>query len=229
MSGGEVMGQAIGEMLPFAVALAIGPVPNIVVMLVLATANGRGKGLAFLAGWTSGLLVTGGIALAVVDPADPGEVTDPAAWVSWLRLAMALLLIAYAIKGWLARPGPDDEAPLPAWMGSLDGASPGKLAGFGLFLGSINPKSLAFTVAAVTAIAVADHAVGDQIVVLVVFALVASLGVMLPIGLAMSERGSAMLGAMKDGLVRHNTAVMSVLFLLLGASLLGDAISGLFG
>ncbi len=216
-------------MLPFAVALAIGPIPNIVVMLVLAAANGTAKSLAFLAGWTSGLLVTGGIALAVVDPADPGEVTDPAAWVGWLRLAIALLLIAYAIKGWRARPGPDDEVPLPTWMGSLDGASPAKLAGFGLFLGSVNPKSLAFTVAAVAAIAVADHAVGDQIVALVVFALVASLGVMLPIGLAMSERGKAMLGAMKDALIRHNTAVMSVLFLILGVSLLGDAISGLFG
>ena len=42
------MGQAIGEVLPFAVGVAISPVPIIAVILVLFSARARVNGPAFL-------------------------------------------------------------------------------------------------------------------------------------------------------------------------------------
>lgn len=225
------MAHAVGDMLPFAVALAIGPIPNIVVMLLLTTPHGRVNGLAFLAGWIAGLYVTGLVVLAIVDPVGPGEISDPSPWVSWLRLAVGILLLAYAIKSWQKRPGPNDPVELPKWMGALDDISAQRAALVGLGLGSINPKSLAFVVLAITAIAVADHAVDDQLIALAIFVVVGSLGVIGPIALAagLGSRGENVLAAMKSWMIKNNKAVMSGVFLVLGAKLLGDALGGLFG
>lgn len=45
------MGQAIGQILSFAVGVALSPLPIIAVVLMLATPTGRVNGPAFLSGW----------------------------------------------------------------------------------------------------------------------------------------------------------------------------------
>jgi len=51
------MGRVIGEILPLAVAIVIAPVPVIASVLLLLSAGGRAKGLAFVLGWCAGLAV----------------------------------------------------------------------------------------------------------------------------------------------------------------------------
>jgi Sap, sulfolipid-1-addressing protein len=53
------MGQAIGEILPFAVGVALSPVPIIAVILMLVTPRARVSGPAFVVGWLTGLAVVG--------------------------------------------------------------------------------------------------------------------------------------------------------------------------
>jgi hypothetical protein len=53
------MGQAIGQALPYAVGVALSPVPIIAVVLMLATPQGRINGPAFLAGWIVGIAPLG--------------------------------------------------------------------------------------------------------------------------------------------------------------------------
>jgi hypothetical protein len=57
------MGQAVGNLLPLAVAVAVFPVPIIAVVLVLGSDRGTGKGLAFVLAWCVGLTAVGAIAL----------------------------------------------------------------------------------------------------------------------------------------------------------------------
>jgi hypothetical protein len=45
------MGQAIGDVLPLAVAVAVVPVPIIAVVLLVGSERGRANGLAFLVAW----------------------------------------------------------------------------------------------------------------------------------------------------------------------------------
>ncbi|MFZ0378668.1 MAG: GAP family protein [Solirubrobacteraceae bacterium] len=63
------MGQAIGQVLPYAVGVALSPVPIIAVVLMLATPQGRINGPAFLAGWIVGIAVLGRIVLLVASGA----------------------------------------------------------------------------------------------------------------------------------------------------------------
>ena len=59
------MGQAIGQVLSFGIGVALSPVPIIAVVLMLATPQGRGNGLAFLAGWIVGLAAVGTVILLI--------------------------------------------------------------------------------------------------------------------------------------------------------------------
>ncbi len=59
------MGQAIGEMLPAAVGVAISPIPIIAVVLMLVSPRGRVNGPAYLLGQISGVAVAGAMVLLV--------------------------------------------------------------------------------------------------------------------------------------------------------------------
>ena len=53
------VGEALGNILPLAVAVAVFPVPIIAVVLVLASERGTAKGLAFVLAWCVGLAAVG--------------------------------------------------------------------------------------------------------------------------------------------------------------------------
>ena len=64
------MGEAIGEVLPFAIAVAIVPIPIIAVILILFSSRARVNGPVFLLGWVVGL---GAAFVAVYALADAGD------------------------------------------------------------------------------------------------------------------------------------------------------------
>lgn len=150
---GWIMGEAIGQSLPLAVGVALSPVPIIAVVLMLTTSRARSNGLAFVIGWLFGLAVVGAIVLAVAGPGDASEDGQPAAWISWLKLVLGLLLLLVAVRQFRGRPRGEDEAPLPTWMGAVDRFKPGTALGSGVALAAANPKNLLLSVAAAAAIA----------------------------------------------------------------------------
>jgi threonine/homoserine/homoserine lactone efflux protein len=84
-----MIGQAIGRALPFAVGVALSPVPIIAVVLMLSTPNGRVGGLAFLIGWVVGIAVPGTIVLLVAGGASASKHGSPATWVSIVKIVGA--------------------------------------------------------------------------------------------------------------------------------------------
>jgi Sap, sulfolipid-1-addressing protein len=135
----DPMGEAIGQILPTAIGVAVSPLPIVAVALMLVTPKGRVNGPAFVLGWIAGLVAG-----------------------------------AASIAG-----------------AGLDG--------------------------------------GDEAVVFGVFALIATVGVGTPVVLSavLGDRARAMLDGLKDWLAANNAVIMAVLLLVLGAKVLGDAISGL--
>src|SRR4051812_36117244 len=118
------MGEAIGQALPFAVGIAISPMPIVAVVLMLTTPRARVNGPSFLFGWVAGLAVAGALLLALAGPANASDGGEPATWVSWLKLALGLLLLLVAVRQWRGRPRSGEEAPAPKWMRALDHFSP---------------------------------------------------------------------------------------------------------
>ncbi len=222
------MGEAIGQMLPAAIGVAISPLPIVAVVLMLVTPRGRVNAPAFLLGWLAGLAIVGVVVLSLAGGAGASDEGAPADWVSWLKLVLGILLLLVAAKQWRGRPRAGEEAAPPKWMAALDSFTPVKSLGIGALLSSVNPKNLLLSVAGAAAIAQTGIPAGEQAVAWIVFVLVASLGVGTPVVLyfALGDRSRSMLDELKTWMASHNQAIMTVLLLVFGVKLVGDAITG---
>ncbi len=222
------MGDAIGQMLPTAVGITISPLPIVAVVLMLATDRGRVNGLAFVVGWVVALAVV----MTVVVAAAGDDATDdggaPAGWVNWLKLVLGALLLLLAARQWRGRPRGDEEPALPKWMEALDTFEPPKAAGAGVVLAAANPKNLLLAVAGAAVIAQADLGGGQAAGAIAIFVAIATLGVAAPVAVAfaMGDRSRQVLDDLRTWLAHHNAAIMTVLLLVIGVKLIGDAISG---
>jgi threonine/homoserine/homoserine lactone efflux protein len=223
------MNEAIGQVLSFAVGVAISPLPIVAVVLMLATPRGRINGPTFVAGWIIGLTVLGGIVLAASSGAGASEDGEPATWVSVLELVLGLLLVLFAVRQWRGRPRGGEPTELPKLLQTIDTFTPGKTFVIAVALAAVNPKNLLLTVGAATAIAQTGIDTVEQVIALEVFVVIATLGVAAPVVIyyALGDRSAKLLGELRTWLATHNAAIMAVLLLVIGAKLLGDGISGL--
>jgi threonine/homoserine/homoserine lactone efflux protein len=222
------MGRALGDVLPLAVAVAVFPVPVIAVVLVLGSERGTAKGLAFVLAWAVGLAAVGAIGLLLAGATDASEGGEPATWVSVLLLGLGVLLLALAVKQWLSRPRADEEPAVPGWMRTVDDFTVARAGGAGFALSGLNPKNILLTAAAAAEIAEVGLSAGKQAAVLSAFVVIASAGVLTPLllSLALGERSRDVLEGIRGWMARNNAVIMAVLFLLIGAKLIGDAIAG---
>jgi Sap, sulfolipid-1-addressing protein len=225
------MGGAIGGSLPLAIGVALSPVPIIAVVLMLTTRRARSNGPAFVIGWLAGLAVVGAIVLSVADPTDASKSGGPATWVSWLKIALGAALLLVAVLQFRGRPKDGDQAALPKWMASIDTMKPPAVMGLAAILAGANPKNLLLAVSAGASIAQTGISGADQVIAYAVFALIGTVGVGTPVALyfVLGERSEKMLATLKDWMGQHNSVIMSVLCLVIGAKLIGDAIGGLAG
>jgi threonine/homoserine/homoserine lactone efflux protein len=223
------MGQAIGSTLPLAVGVALSPIPIIAVVLMLTSRRARSNGPAFVIGWLIGLAVIGAIVLSLAGPAGASKSGSPATWVSWVKIVLGAALLLVAVRQFRGRPKDSDEAALPKWMASIDSMKPLTVLGLAALLGGVNPKNLLLAVSAGASIAQTGISGGEQAIAYAVFALIGTIGVGTPVVIyfAMGERSAKMLAALKDWMGRHNAVIMSVLCLIIGVKLIGDAIGGL--
>lgn len=223
------MGQAIGQLLPFAVGVAISPMPIVAVVLLLVTPRARVNGPAFVVGWIVGLAVAGAIFLAIAKPSDASTDSGPADWTGWLKLVLGVLLLLVAVKGWRGRPHAGEAAPTPKWMGALDSFTPAKAAIAGVALSAFNPKNLLLVVGGANALAQLGISTGDEVVAWVVFVVIATVGVGAPVAIYLfaGERAADLLDELKTWMAHNNAAIMAVLCLVIGAKLIGDAITQL--
>jgi threonine/homoserine/homoserine lactone efflux protein len=223
------MGQAIGDILPLAIGVAISPVPIIAVVLMLGTPRARANGPAFAVGWLAGLTIVGAIVLLLASGNAAEEDTgEPATWASVLKLLFGVLFLLMAARIWRGRPKPGQEAPMPKWMQAIDTFTTGKSLGMGVLLSAVNPKNLALTIAAAMAIAQTGISGGEQAVALAVFVILGSLTILVPVAIyfSMGAKAKEILDGLKGFMSAHNAAIMTVLLLVLGAKLIGDAIAG---
>ena len=223
------MGQAIGGSLPLAIGIAISPVPIIAVVLMLTTPRARVNGPAFMLGWLLGLGVIGAIVLAIADPAKASNSGAPATWVSWLKIVLGTLLLLVAVRQFRGRPHDEEQAAMPKWMGAIDNFKPPAALGTGALLAGANPKNLLLAVGGAVAIAQTGIDGAQQAIAYLIFAVIATIGIGAPVGIyfALGQRSQDILGRLKYWMAQHNAVIMSVLCLIIGAKLIGDAISAL--
>ncbi len=220
------MGQGVAEVLTFAIGVAISPMPIIAVILMLFSQRARVNGPVFLAGWMLALAVVSTVVYVLADEGGVDTSSGASDTVSWGKIVFGVLFLLIAARQWRSRPEPGTEPPMPKWMASVDSFTPGKAFGLGVLLAGVNPKNLLLTVAAATGLAQLGLSTGDAVGSIVVFVIVGSLTIAVPVvyHLVGGEHARTELDKMKSWLALHNAAVMVVLFVVFGVDLIAKGI-----
>ncbi|MFN8017240.1 MAG: GAP family protein [Acidimicrobiales bacterium] len=218
--------ETLGQVLPFALVVALSPIPIVAIVLVLGTPRARVNGPLFAIGWVVGLAAMMAIVLAGLSGVDhPGEGPNAAK----VRLALGIVCLVAAGRNWRKRPAPGEEAPIPPWMRHLDELTARKAVGMGVLLGGINPKNLGMVAAASSAISSAGLGTAEVVADAAAFVVVGSLtvaGIVL-VHAIFQESSDRALAKLKAFMLANNPVIMTVLFLVFAVVLLAEGASGL--
>src|SRR5215213_10102339 len=141
------MRDALAEMLPLAVAVAISPIPILAVILMLLTERSTANAVALLAGWVAAILVIGG-AVAALGIGRANTAEDPGTGLIVAQFVLAAILLAGAVRRWRMRARADVDHETPRWMSAVRSVRPPSALVLGLGLIALNPKDGLLTVAA---------------------------------------------------------------------------------
>lgn len=219
--------DVIGAILANATAIAVSPVPIIAVILMLMSPTSTRRAIVFLLGWVVGVVVAVTVFSFVggVLPEPDGSSAQPVLGVVLLLLGAGLLFLG--AKQWRSRPRPGQTPQLPAWMSKLTDMRVGAAFALAFALAALNPKNLLLTAAAGAEIGRAGLGIVDGVVVGAVFTLVASLTVLAPVVFALvaPKTAASALEAIRTWLTANNAVIMVVLFVILGAKVIGNGLS----
>ncbi|HEY5847143.1 MAG TPA: GAP family protein [Nakamurella sp.] len=216
------MNGVIGDILPLAVGVAISPIPIIAAILMLFSAHAGSTSTGFLIGWVLGIVVATGLFTLLSGSLGA---SDQPAGVSWVKVGLGAVLVMAGLRQWRGRH--EHKGP-PKWMAAIDRMGFVQALGLGFALSAINPKNLLMAAAAGVAIGAGGLSVGDDIIVIAIFTVIAASTVAIPvIAYAVAkDRMRRPLDEAKGWLQDNNAAVMAVLFLVIGAVLIGKGIGG---
>jgi Sap, sulfolipid-1-addressing protein len=223
------MGNAIGDILPLALGVAISPIPIIAVILMLLSPKAPTNGPAFLVGWVGGLAVVSFAVTALSGNAGLGSGGGGSAVGSLIKILLGLLLVGLSVRDFRNRPRPGQKPPLPGWMQAIDSITGPKALGIAVLLSAVNPKNFSLTVAAAVTVAQEGLSALSAAFVLTLFVVLASLSIAVPVALYVLGGTSAAraLDGLRVWLNANNATVMAVLMLVIGVVLLGKGLGGL--
>lgn len=218
------MSAALGEVLGYAVGIAVSPIPIAAVILMLFSARARSNGVAFMVAWVLGIALVTTVVLLI--PGLEASDSGPSTVTGWIKAVIGIGLVLLAVRQWKTRPRPGDELKTPAWMDKIDALKFGGSFGLGLLLSALNPKNLLLAAAAGATIGSIEMTSTETVTTVIVFTLVAAATVVIPVlgYLVAGDRLDGPLDTAKTWLIGNNSTVMAVLLLVFGAVLVGDAI-----
>ena len=226
-----MFGGALGDLLPLAIGIAISPVPIIACILMLFSAKARVNGPAFLVGWVLGVTVVTTLVVVLSDATAATD--DPASGPSLGDVVLLLLgigAILLGIRQWRGRPKPGEDAKMPPWMAAID-LHPGQGARLRLPAVGHQPQEPGARRGRRpghrSGCRRRRQRAGDG----VVFVILASLSIAVPVVymLVGGEGAKHTLEGWRTWLAAHNAAVMAVLFIVIGAKLVGGGLDAILG
>jgi hypothetical protein len=225
------VGKAIGEILPLAVALAAGPLPIIAIVLILVSDDARAKGVGFALGRIVGLALIVAVGLVIFSMIDDPALAHrghPRPAVSVARMVIGVLLIALAGRMWRRRNVPSRPSLIAR---RVEGLTANGSVGLGLLVSVVDPTSLSLGFLSGLDIAAARLPVPTAVVVAAAFVALSTVTITVPLAgyFAGGQAARARLVGLKGWLLSNEKAVMMVLFLIIGAMLIGRGIRDLAG
>lgn len=221
------MWQALGALLPIAVAVAISSVPLTITILILLSPNRGRAALPFLVGWVIGvaavITLSAAGAAALSQPLRRGRDT----WIAILEIVIgATLMVLAAI--YLRRRSQASSTGLPRWLSAVDSFHPLAAFAVGVLL-SFRPKGLLLGIAGGLALNVASLRANEAILLIIIYTVIATSTVVVPIvaSFAAPRRMEPRLVSARDWLSSNGRILTSVMMFMIGVVILGSGLANL--
>ena len=221
------MWQALGALLPIAVAVAISSVPLTVTILILLSPNRGRAALPFLVGWVIGvaavIVLSAAGAAALSQPLRRGRGT----WIAVLEIVIGATLMVLAAIYLLRRPQASSSG-LPRWLSAVD--SFGSLASFGIgVLLGFRPKGLLLGIAGGLALNAASPRADEAVLLIIIYTAIATSTVAVPIvaSFLAPQRMEPRLVSARDWLASNGRIMTSVMMFMIGAVILGSGLANM--
>jgi Sap, sulfolipid-1-addressing protein len=218
------MWQALGGLIPIAVAVAFSSVPITVTILILLSPNRNRAALPFLVGWVFGvaavIIFSALGASALPEPPRRGADTTTAVLEMIIGAALIVLGVVNLRRG--------ERAGLPGWLSAVD--SFGALASFGVaVLLDFRPKGLLLGIAAGLTLHAASVRPSQLGVLIFIYTVIATSTVVVPIAASLiaPRKMEPRLIAARDWLAHNGRILTSSMMFMIGVVILGAGLSKL--
>lgn len=220
--------QAIGLILPIALAVAISSVPIMATTAILLSPKGAQTALPFLVGWVLGMAVMVTLfTLGAQAIPSPRSDRRPDTVLASIEILVGAALVVLAIIEWRrARQHPSDA--MPKWLESVDKLGPWSAFGIAFALNA-RPKGLLLAIAAGLAIRAPELSVGESSIVILIYTVIGASTVAVPVILALADPKGMQprLLEMKDWITRNHGTVTALIVMIIGVVIIGAGLAGL--
>lgn len=222
------MRELVAGILPLALVVAVSPINIVAAILLLFSQRPIANATTYLLGFVLGVAAVLAGLTALADAVGLSPHSGRSQGASVLLLALGLLLLAVAVRKFARRPGRGEDPEQPKWLDGVSRFRAGRSFAVGVLVGALNPKNIAVGLASAVIVATADLPARQQVGVIAIYTVIASIGVAAPIvtALVLGDRSEEVLGSWKEWLGRNNGTVMAVIYLFFGVILLGKGIAG---
>jgi hypothetical protein len=224
------MWTALGDALPLATGLALSPLAVITGIILLLGDRGRLKAALVGLGWRVAILAITAIAYWLVDAAEEVAAEETETGVDVVQLLFAVLFLGLAALSWRKRPRPGDPPPDNKLLRRLDGIGVAGALAVGVGQGFVVIKNIPLAAGAGARLGEAGLTGAEAVTALLVFALVSTAGVLVPLVVALvgGHRLTPGLTAAREWLEANTSAITITVLAVLGAYFLGQGL-GILG
>lgn len=201
---------------PLALGIAAAPWAIISLMILLLTPRAVFNAYAFLMGWFIGIMLIGIVVLN-----SPGLMNDsgePSRLMGWIRLGMGLVFLITSLFFIKKIPKGKGQKTMPKWIERIDSFGFFHASAIGLFMSTLNLKNSSMVV--VGAASIGRHGLnsGQELVALILFSLIASIGVLTPLIIFLLFRKNAELifGKIKIWILKNRVLILLAILLVFG-------------
>lgn len=222
------MVNALGHLLPIAVAAAVSSVPITVMIVMLLSPKRRETAIPYLLGWVLGCALVVSIATLAAQTLPEPRLRQKDVVTAVLTMLIGLVLIALGVRAWLHRQVEEkaEGSSMLERIGAVESFGAGRSLGIGLAL-NVRPKGLMLAAAAGIALHANSLELPAAALMVTVYVVVATSTVTIPILLTLRspERMEARLTAARELMLRNGNVVSAVVLFMIGVVLIGAGLT----
>ena len=220
--------QALGHLLPIAVAVALSSVPITATIAILISPKRNRAAIPFLVGWVLGIALVISLVSLFAQALPTTSIKEPTLAIGIVEIVLGVALVVLAVVTWRRGRGRPPSADEPKWLRAI-GAF-GALPAFGIaFALNFRPKGLLLGIAAGLALHSSGVDPAGAAIAIAIYTVIGASTVAVPIifTLASPTRMQPRLVTARSWITRNSRIVTVLIMLMIGVVIIGSGLTEL--